>query len=293
MPHLAQPRVLVALPAYNEEKYIGTVVLNARQYAGEVIVVDDGSTDETAHVAELAGATVVRHLENKGYGAAIQTILTEAKKRAPDVLVLFDADAQHNPSDIPAAVKPILEGYDLVVGCRDQQKGDVPSYRRFGQKVLSYFSRLLSRTDLTDSESGFRAFSPKAITELELRQNGMTVSAETIAAAAEKGLKITDIPISITYTKDGSTLNPITHGLGNLAWLMAMISERRPLFFFGLSGLILLVLGLLAGVRTFYIYSSVGEIATGTALISILLLIVGVFSIFTGIILNVIAKRRN
>ncbi len=291
-PQLGQPKIIAALPAYNEEKYIGTVVLKARQHVDEVIVVDDGSTDETAHVAELAGATVVRHGKNKGYGAAIQAILAEAKKRSPDVLVIFDADAQHDPSDIPAAVKPILDGYDLVIGSRKQQKGNVPLYRHFGQKILSSASGFLSKTNQLDSESGFRVFSARAITELELRQNGMAVSAETIAVAAEKGLKITDIPISVTYTKDGSSLNPITHGLGNLNWIIAAISERRPPFFFGISGIILIVLGILAGVRTVYIFYSAGGIATGTVLISILLLILGAFSMFAGIILQVIKKRR-
>ncbi|MFC1893545.1 glycosyltransferase family 2 protein [Chloroflexota bacterium] len=238
-------RIIAALPAYNEEKYIGTVVLKAKQYVDEVIVVDDGSMDKTAYVAGLAGATVVSHEENKGYGASIQTILGEAKKKYPDVLVLFDADSQHDPGDIPAVVQPILEGYDIVIGSRKLQKDNIPLYRRFGQNLLFRSSRFLSKTNLSDSESGFRAFSLKAINELNLSQSGMAVSAETILLAAEKGFRITEVPISVTYTKDGSTLNPITHGLGNLAWIITMISERRPLFFFGISGIILIVLGIL------------------------------------------------
>jgi len=120
----------------------------------------------------------------------------------------------------------------------------------------------------------------------------MAVSAETIADAAEKGLKITEVPISIIYTKDGSTLNPIRHGLGVLARILAMISERRPLFFFGLGGSILAALGLIAGVMTLRVLSVGGSMPTGTALLSVLLLIIGVFSIFTGIILHTLAGRK-
>ena len=288
----SQPRILVAIPAYNEERYIGSVILKAQQYADEVIVLDDGSLDDTSEIARLAGATVMRHEENKGYGAAIQSLLAEAKKKNPDILVLLDADSQHNPEDIPPLIKPILEGFDLVVGSREQQKVKIPAYRRIGQRVLSYLSGILSRKKLSDSESGFRVFSKKAITVLEPRENGMAVSAETIADAAEKGLKITEVPISIVYTKDGSTLNPIRHGLGVLARILAMISERRPLFFFGLGGGIMATLGCIAGVRTLHLYSIQGILPTGNALVSVLLLTIGIFSVFTGIILHTLARRK-
>jgi len=112
----SQPKILVAMPAYNEERYIGSVVLKAKQYADEVIVLDDGSTDDTSEIARLAGATIIRHEENKGYGAAIQSLLAEAKKKNPDILVLLDADAQHNPDEISGLIKPIIsEGSALVL----------------------------------------------------------------------------------------------------------------------------------------------------------------------------------
>ncbi len=287
-----RPKIMAAIPAYNEEKYIGTIVLKTRQYADEVIVLDDGSTDNTSEVARLAGATVVRHEDNKGKGVAVQNILAEAKRIAPDILVLLDADSQHNPDEIPSLLKPIFEGYDLVIGSRELQRSNIPLYRRIGQKVLLHSTHLLSRKKLSDSESGFRAFSSKAIAELELSQGGFAIEAEMITTAAAKGLKITEVPISAIYTKDGSTLNPIRHGLGVLAQILAMISERRPLFFFGLGGSIMAALGLIAGVRTLYLFSIHGILPPGNALLSVLLLTIGIFSIFTGIILHTLARRK-
>lgn len=287
-----KPRIIAAIPAYNEKKYIGTIVLKTRQYVDEVIVLDDGSSDGTCEIAQLAGATVIRHDSNKGYGAAIQSLLTAARGKNPDILVLLDADSQHDPGDIPRMVKPILEGSDIVIGSRKAQANNVPRYRRTGQKILLYFTRLLSDQRLTDSESGFRSFSRKALAKLELRENGMAISAETIAEAAGKGLKITEVPISIEYTEDGSTLNPIRHGLGVLARILAMISERRPLFFFGAGGIIAIALGLGAGLKTLNTLNADGVLLAGTALLSALLFIIGIFSIFTGIILHAVTGRK-
>jgi len=287
-----RPKVIAAIPAHNEEKYIGTTVLKARKYVDEVMVVDDGSTDLTADVARLAGAFVIKHQHNRGYGASVKTLLAEAKKKKPDVLVLLDADAQHNPDEIPGLIKPIFAGSDLVIGSRELQRGNIPVYRRIGQRVLSHFSRILSREKIADSECGFRAFSPKAIAKLKLKQDGMAISAETIAAAAEKGLNVTQIPVSAIYTKDGSNLGPVAHGVGNLTQIANMISERRPLFFFGVTGIILIVFGIIAGVSVLNTLSARGELLMGSALLAALLLIIGIFSIFTGIILKAFIGRK-
>ena len=112
-----------------------------------------------------------------------------------------------------------------------------------------------------------------------------------ISEAAAKGLKITEVPITAIYTKDGSTLNPIRHGFGNLNRILVLISERKPILFFGLFGGVLLALGVIAGIMVVKIFSASSVLATGTALISMLLITVGMLSIFTGIILSVLIKR--
>lgn len=286
----AKPKIVAAIPAYNEAKYIGSVVLKARQYADEVIVVDDGSRDATAEIATLAGATVVRHPGNQGKGVAVQSLLAEARKRSPDVLVILDADYQHRTEEIPRLAQGVADGADLVIGSRRVQRASIPPYRRAGQRVIAYFSHVLSRKKVWDTESGFRALSRRAIAEIDLKERGFAVESEMILAAVSRGLKIIEVPISVIYTEDGSTLNPVRHGLGILTRMVAMISERRPLFFFGMGGVVLVMLGIIEGIITLNVFTATSVAPAGTAVLSALLLMVGMFSIFTGLILNVIAN---
>ena len=291
MNELSPPKIMVATPAYNEAKYIGSIVLQARQYAAEVIVVDDGSIDGTAKVAELAGATVIRHAENRGYGSTIQSILAEAKKQNTDILVILDADSQHNPEEIPSLIKGISDGSDIIIGSREMQRNVIAGYRRLGQRVLSRLTHIASRKKLSDTESGFRAYSRKAINTLELKEEGMAISSEIVTEAIAKGLTITEIPISVTYTRDGSTLNPLVHGFGVLNRIMVMISERRPLLVFGTIGGICIISGIFVGVLVVQTLQAQQILQVGSALISMLLITIGVLSVSTGLILNVLVRR--
>jgi glycosyltransferase involved in cell wall biosynthesis len=280
------------MPAYNEDRFIGSMVIKARKYADKIIVLDDGSTDGTADVAGAAGAYVVRHTENRGKGVAIQSIISEAKKDMPDVLIVLDADGQHNPDEIPRLVQAVLDGADMVIGSRKLVKKSIPSYRRVGQNILLFSTRFLTRNKITDSESGFRAFSRKAIAELELNQKGFAVESEMIAVAEEKNLKIAEVPITVQYRGDGSTLHPVRHGVGVLAQIVNMISERKPLFFFGILGSLLTMGGLVAGIRTVQIFTVTYRLPVGTVMLSVLFFIIGVLCLFTGVILHALAHRK-
>jgi glycosyltransferase involved in cell wall biosynthesis len=283
-------KIIAGIPAFDESYHIEAVVRDTKKYVDEVIVIDDGSSDDTADKARRAGATVVQHPYNKGYGVSIQDIFTEARKRNPDVLVILDADGQHDPHEIPNLIKPVLAGYDFVVGTRQKQSSSIPFYRRVGQGLILRSVKVLTADQLTDSECGFRAFSRKAITTLDLKENGMAVSAETVVEAARKKLRVTEVPVTVIYNKDSSTLNPLSHGLSVITRIIVMISERRPLFFFGLAGIILFMLGLGAGIFALNLYSNSAYLSIGWTLIAIFFIIIAIFCIFTGLILHTISS---
>jgi glycosyltransferase involved in cell wall biosynthesis len=287
-------RIIVGMPAFNEARYIGTVILQARQHADEVIVVDDGSADNTAEIARLAGATVVRHETNEGYGRTIRRLLREARRQQADILVVLDADSQHNPAEIPRLVEGIKGGADIVIGSREMQVNKIAGYRRLGQRFLSRMTGIASGKKLSDTESGFRAYSRKAMDALELKESGMAVSSEIVSEASARGLEIVEVPISVSYEGDGSTLNPVKHGMGVFNRILVMISERRPLLFFSAFGGIFLAIGLAAGIMVLQVYYFGSNLfATGLALVSILFITIGTLAVFTGILLNVLVRRIN
>lgn len=211
--------IIALIPAYNEEKYIGSVVLMAGKWVDSVIVCDDGSTDKTAHIAGLAGAEVIANERNQGYGNAVKRLLSRAQIYRPEITVLLDGDMQHNPNDIPLLVNEIQRGNDLVIGARNGNT-DCPFYRRCGLAILRSVTNRKAGLHLTDTESGFRAFSRHALEVLELKSDGMTLSSEMVILAARNNLKITEVAVKVIYHRDGSTINPFTHGVGILRNLL-------------------------------------------------------------------------
>lgn len=279
--------IVVVIPAYNEERFIGSVVLSVRQFAAPVIVVDDGSTDATSLIADAAGAVVLRHDVNRGKGVALESGFLKALDYSPDVVVTIDGDSQHVPDDVPQVVQPILnEEADIVIGSRylDDQS-DVPAHRIWGHRFFNFITNVLTGTKSSDSQSGFRAFSPHAIRAIGFKSDGFSVESEMQFLVNELGLRMVEVPITIRYL-DRPKRSVIAHGMQVLNGIMQLIGQYRPLLFFGVPGAVVLLAGVLWGGWVIEVYRRTLTLAVGYAMISVLLTILGSLSLATGIILH-------
>jgi glycosyltransferase involved in cell wall biosynthesis len=291
--------VVAGIPAYNEEKTIARVVLGAQKYAHIVVVCDDGSTDLTGEIAERLGAVVVRHERNAGYGAAIQSLFKRAWALKADVLVTLDGDGQHDPAEIPRLVKPIEDGVaEVVLGSRFMDKNgtaEMPAYRQLGVKVITKLSNGSGKNGISDAQSGFRAYSKRAIERLgAISENGMSASIELLRTVQKSGLKVCEVPISCKYADTvgvkTSTENAAKHGLGLLMSLIKLVVEDKPLSFLGIPGILSIALGTWFGVWMMEMYASSHSIVTNVALASIAFILIGFFMVSTAITLYAITR---
>jgi glycosyltransferase involved in cell wall biosynthesis len=209
---------IVIIPAFNEEVAIASIIKRSLKYADDVLVIDDGSSDNTYQIACDAGAHVIKHYNNLGKGVSLRDAFGEVS--GYDVVVTIDGDGQHNPDEIPELMRPIIEGRaDFVNGSRylDGFDDDTPDYRRVGQRVLDIATNITSGTSVTDSQSGFRAFRGDTIKYFRFRDTGFGIESEMLADAAEHDLKILEVPITVRYdVENSSTKGPVTHGVGVL-----------------------------------------------------------------------------
>jgi glycosyltransferase involved in cell wall biosynthesis len=292
------PELCVGIPAYNEAETIGDVVESAREYAECVLVVDDGSTDDTVGRARNAGATVVEHNTNRGYGAALKTVFSEAAAIDAQRLVILDADGQHDPAEIPDLVETQERTEsDLVIGSRFTADGDTdaPLYRRFGLAVVNVLTNLSlgvvrPRSWIHDTQSGFRLYSQPAIQSLA--EDGhigdrMHASTDILYHAHHHNFRIEEAGAEVDYDVDGaSNLNPISHGITLVMNILRTVERDRPVTVLGIPGFVSVLVGIGFGYWTFTNYISTGTFPLGLAVTATFFALAGVFASFTAIILH-------
>ncbi len=290
--------IVIGIPAFNEEKTIARVVFEAQKHADVVIVCDDGSTDLTGVIAERFGAIVVRHEGNLGYGAALQSLFDRARELRADILVTLDSDGQHNPAEIPVLIKPIEAGLaDVVVGSRFKDKSgtaEMPLYRQLGVRVITKLANGSGKSEVSDAQSGFRAYSRHALENLSMTETGMSASVELLRVVDQCGLKVCEVPITCKYADSigtkTSTEHPITHGIGLIVYLFKLVVEERPLPLLGIPGMFSLAIGILFGVWMMDLYAASHMITTNIALASIAFILIGFFMLSTAVTLYAIAR---
>jgi glycosyltransferase involved in cell wall biosynthesis len=197
-----EPKVTAVIAAYEEARAIEPVIRGLRAHVAEIVVVDDGSRDETADVARKAGAVVLRHPINRGQGAALQSGIVLALLRGADVVVTFDADGQHVAADVPRLVDPVARGAaDVALGSRFLGgTSDVPAFRRLLLKAAVVFTRMTTGLAVTDAHNGLRALSRQAAETIRIRQDRMAHASEIVSEIRRHGLRFVEVPITVLYT---------------------------------------------------------------------------------------------
>jgi len=281
-------KIIVGIPAFNEEKNIAVLITQLKKITDKIIVCNDGSTDLTSKIAEELGATVINHEKNLGYGAAVRSIFLKSKDLDGDILVTFDADGQHRIEDINRVINPIINGEsDLVIGSRflDESAKEVPRYRKAGIKLITKITNATIKKQLTDSQSGFRAYSKKVLNELNPSELGMGISTEILIKASAKNFRISEVPIKIVYDGDTSTHNPISHGSSVLFSTIKFTSIEHPLKFYGIPSMIFFAIGLFFTSLSIEYYADIGRLNTNLTLIGAGSILIAVVLLLTGILL--------
>ena len=288
----------VAIPAYNESATIGSIVEQARSVADEVLVIDDGSSDETARIAADAGASVIEHDRNRGYGAALKTAFLAAYQRSARHLVVIDGDGQHDPRDAPKLVNRQREtGAEVVIGSRfvEGASTDAPLYRRFGLRVINLLANLSlgairPASRIADAQSGFRAYNARAIESLVEDGSigdGMWASTDILYHAHRMNYVVEEVPTTITYdVENGSTRNPITHGYALVRNLLRTIERDRPITVLGAPGFLCTLIGFGAGYWTVSNYVQTETFPLGVGLLTVALVLAGLLACVAAIVLH-------
>ena len=292
-------KLVITIPAYNEEKTIGDVILKIKKimkkekYSYKILVVDDGSTDNTANVSKKSGANVFSHPRNYGLAETFRTEIKKSLELKADVIVHIDADGQYQPEEIPKLFKEIKNGYDLVLGSRFLGKIEyMPLIKRLGNKLFSKVVSNITKTKITDAQTGFRAFTKDMAKQIDVISTHTYTQEQIIRAVLEK-FKIKEVPVNFKRRKGKSRLlkNPIEYGIKALLNIMRVYRDYEPIKFFGLFSIFFFLIGAVIGTYFLYLHFTVGISGhLGLVIIMIISIITGtqitLFAFFADMLRN-------
>jgi len=279
-------KITVGIPAFNEEKNIAKIISQIKEFTPSIIICDDASTDNTNKIVQSLDVEIITHKKNMGYGTSIKDIFTKSREIDSDILITMDADGQHRIEDLKKILEPVMSDVvDVCIGSRflDKNVENVPEYRKIGIKVLTKLTNVSLKESITDSQSGFRAYGKKAISEISPTESGMGISNEILLKASNLNLRIGEVPIIVLYDGDTSTHNPVSHGTSVFVSTLRFISIEHPLQFFVIPGLIFLGIGLSFVFWTLQLFSESSLLVTNVSLIGIACLIFGAILVANGI----------
>ena len=290
--------ILACIPAYNEESHIENLVKSASNHVDSVIVCDDGSTDNTANIAKKAGAVVISHKTNQGYGAAIISLFKYAQNNNAEIMITLDGDGQHNPDEIPLLLNTLTQhNVDVVIGSRFlNHDPEIPEYRKVGIKIITSTSNYGTNFKITDSQSGFRAYSNNAISLIHPTEKGMSISTEILQKMSNHGFSVAEVSITVSYEGNTSEEHSVPHGVSVLMNTLKYVSIKHPIQFYGIPGIVLIIMGIVMGGIFLDAYLTEKTIFYGSLLASVVLFLLGAILTVTSIILfsmaNLIRDRN-
>lgn len=296
-----KPQIIISIPAYNEEKDLGITlegiraVMKTTAYNYKILVLNDGSNDATEKIAKGHGAIVVSHRRNKGLAETFRSEMKECLERKADIIVHTDADGQYDPQHIPQLIEKVQEGYDLVLGSRfrERKMRHMPFTKRFGNILFSKVLSSLTKVRITDSTTGYRAFTSELAQEIDFI-NTFTYTQEQIIKAAKQGFKIVEIPINSRRTRKSRLFkNPLQYAIKAWINIFRIYRNYEPLQFFGKVGLIFLSTGTMLGFWLVYRFVVLGRVGRlPTTVLSALLMLAGIQTILFGFLADMINNKK-
>jgi len=291
--------IMAIIPAYDESKNIAKIVSETAKYVTSIIVVDDGSHDNTAELAASVNAKVIRNRHNAGKGAALKRGLVECLKYNPDIVVTIDGDGQHDPADIPKLLEPIEnEEADMVIGSRYGKSIvnlEVPRYRRFGLSFIDFMNKSLVRSPIKDTQSGFRVYAKDVLSMMaHYSSTGFGAETEQLATAELYGLRIVEIPVMVKYRglDRTSKQNALLQGANVISTIFHIAVERRPLLFFGTPGVILMIAAISTTIVVARLYSQTTYFSVPLTLIALGFVLLGFMLILISLVLYELKRIR-